>query len=265
MQRSNSSPQGKPFINRVKELLRVGKPTVGAIMHLPSAQAAIALAHVGFDWLWIDMEHGGLNIETVHMMIQATTGTNTVPIVRVPVNHEWLAKPLLDVGAMGIAIPMVNTKEEALAAVRGVRFPPEGVRGFGGATFAASRWGLSVPEYIQVANQEILTVVQIEHIDAVKRIEEIVTVPGIDVLFVGAFDLSGSMGLLGKVNHPKVEKATQTVLAAAQKAGIPAGTIVLTPQGINKRIAQGFTFLVVGTDIQFLTSAAHNLLAQIER
>ena len=250
--------------NRVKELLKAGKPAFGVVMQLPSPPAADVLAQAGFDWLWIDMEHGPLNLETVHRMIQATRGTDTVPVVRVPWNLHWLAKPILDMGAMGVIMPAVMTKKEAMEATRALRYPPEGVRGFGPG-FAALRWGLSVPEYVKVANQEIMAILLIEHIEAVDHIEEILSVPGVDLVMVGPYDLSGSMGMLGQVTHPVVEEAIGKVLAAAQRAKIPAGILALTPEDINRRLQQGFQFLIVGTDTGFLAGGAKNILGQIKR
>ena len=256
--------QERTSINRVKELLQAGGTTIGPIIQIPSASVVALLSQAGFDWLWLDMEHGPIGIETVQQMIQATKGTSTVPLVRIPWNHHWLAKPVLDVGAMGVITPMVNSKEEATAAVAALRYPPEGVRGFG-PVFAASQWGLSVPDYAKVANKEILAIVLIEDIKAVENIAEILAVPGVDLVFIGMFDLSGSMGLLGQTSHPKVEEAAQKVLAAAKRARVPAGIISLTPEDINRRIAQGFQFIAVGVDALFLTSAAKGLLGQIKR
>lgn len=250
--------------NRVKELLRAGKPALGAVMSLPSAPAAAVLAQAGFDWLWIDMEHGPINLETAHRMIQATQGTETVPVVRVPWNLHWLAKPVLDAGAMGIVFPFIRSKQEAIEAVQSVRYPPEGIRGFS-PTFAALRWGLSVPEYLKTANREIMAILLIEHIDAVGRIDEILSVPGVDLAFIGPFDLSGSMGLLGQITHPRVEEAIQKVLAAAKEAKVPVGILAMTPEDANRRLQQGFQFIMVGSDTAFLTGAAKGILSQVKR
>jgi 2-keto-3-deoxy-L-rhamnonate aldolase RhmA len=250
--------------NRVKALLKAGKPAIGVAMVLPSPPAAEILAQAGFDWLWIDMEHAALNLETAHRMIQATQGTETVPIVRVGWNLHWLAKPVLDMGAMGVIMPQVNSKQEAVDAVQALRYPPEGVRGlFPG--LAALRWGLSVPEYLKIANNEIIAILLIEHIEAVNHIDEILTVPGIDVVFVGPGDLSASMGLLGQTTHTRVEEAAQKVLAAAKRAKVPAGIMAVTPDDANRRIQQGFQFILVGMDMGFLTSGAKGILGQIKR
>jgi 4-hydroxy-2-oxoheptanedioate aldolase len=254
----------KVTTNRVKALLKAGKTAIGVSMVLPSPPAAEILAQAGFDWLWIDMEHAALNLETAHRMIQATQGTETVPIVRVVWNLHWLAKPVLDMGAMGVIMPQVSSKQEAVDAVQAVRYPPEGVRGlFPG--FAALRWGLSVPEYLKIANKEIMAILLIEHIEAVNRIEEILTVPGIDLIFVGPGDLSASMGLLGQATHTRVEEAIQKVLAATKKAKIPVGIPAVTPDDANRRIQQGFQFILVATDIGLLTSGAKGMLGQIKR
>lgn len=251
-------------INRVKSVLQSGGVAIGPIVQLPSPPMMSLLARAGFDWLWIDMEHGPIGIETAQLMIDATKGTPTVPLARIPWNHHWLAKPVLDAGAMGVVTPTVNTRAEAIAAVAALRYPPEGNRGFG-PTMAAARWGLSAMDYARVANQEILAILLIEDIRAVENIEEIVSVRGVDVVFVGLFDLSGSMGLLGQVTHPQVEAAAQKVLAAAKRAKVAAGTIASTPEEINRRIAEGFQFIAVGSDARLLTGAASELIRQIKR
>jgi len=210
------------------------------------------------------MEHAPVNLETAHRMIQATQGTETVPIVRIPWNLHWLAKPLLDMGAMGVIMPQVTSKQEALDAVQALRYPLEGVRGMG-AGFAALRWGLSVPEYLKIANNEIMAILLIEHIEAVNYIDEILTVPGVDLIFAGPFDLSASMGLLGQVTHTRVEEAIQKVLAAAKKAKVPVGIITASADDANRRIQQGFQFILVGNDMGFLTSGAKGMLGQIKR
>lgn len=256
--------QDDATINRVKRLLQSGGVAIGPIVQLPSPPLMSLLARSEFDWLWIDMEHGPIGIETAQMMIDATKGTPSVPLVRIPWNHHWLAKPVLDAGAMGVVTPTVNTKAEAIAAVAALRYPPEGMRGFG-PTIAAARWGLSAMDYAKVANREILAILLIEDIRAVENIEEIVSVRGVDVVFVGLFDLSGSMGLLGQVTHPQVEAAAQKVLTAAKRAKVAAGTIASTPEEINRRIAEGFQFIAVGSDARLLSGAASDLIRQIKR
>lgn len=250
--------------NRVKTLLEAGKPTLGVVLTMPSPHAAETLARVGFDWIWIDMEHSPINLETLDRMIQAMQGTETVPIVRVAWNHHWLAKPVLDMGAKGIMIPWVNSKQEAVEAVQALRYPPEGVRGVG-ASVAARRWGLRTSEYLKVANKEIIAILQIENIEAVNHIDEILTVPGIDMIFVGPNDLASSMGLLGQRTHPRVEEVIQKVLTAAKKAKVPVGILGFSPEAANRRIEQGFQFIAVASDGSLLSSGAKDIIRQIKK
>jgi 4-hydroxy-2-oxoheptanedioate aldolase len=251
--------------NRVKALVEAGKPTIGVVITTPSLHAVEILAGKGFDWIWIDLEHAPIDLETLDRMLQAMQGTETVPIVRVAWNRHWLAKSALDLGAKGIMIPWINSRQDAVDAVKGLRYPPEGVRGVG-ASVAARRWGVRpTSEYLKIANNEIMSVLQIETIEAVNHIDEILTVPGIDMIFVGPNDLASSMGLLGQPGHPRVEEAIQKVLAATKRAKVPVGTMGFSPEAANRRIEQGFQFIAVASDGSLLSSGAKNILKQIDR
>jgi 4-hydroxy-2-oxoheptanedioate aldolase len=222
------------------------------------------VAHAGFDWLLIDAEHGPAGIETVHAMIRATSGTQATPTVRIATNLGWRAKRVLDVGALGVMVPGVNSAEEALAAARAVRYPPEGTRGVG-PTFAALRWGLSGEDYMRNADREVMAILQIETVEAVDRIDEILAVPGVDLPLIGPYDLSASMGLLGQVDHPRVQEAIGRVLAATRKAGLPAGIFGMSADEVNRFIEQGFLAILVGVDTAFLTAGAKATLSRIAR
>jgi 4-hydroxy-2-oxoheptanedioate aldolase len=250
--------------NRLKELLASGKPAIGTLVQVPSAPVVEILAQAGFDWLMLDTEHGPIDAETLHAMIRATSGTNATPTVRVAHNLNWLTKRVLDLGALGVMMPGVNSREEALEAVRAVRYPPEGNRGFG-PTFAALRWGLTGGDYARTANREVMAIVQIEHIDAVERIDEILAVPGVELPLIGPYDLSGSMGLLGQVTHSKVQAAIERVLAAAKKAKLPVGIFGMAADEVNQYIERGFQAILVGVDVAFLAAGAQNVLSQIKR
>jgi 4-hydroxy-2-oxoheptanedioate aldolase len=250
--------------NHFKELLVSGKTAIGTIVQLPSPPVVEILAHAGFDWLLIDTEHGPIDTEKLQAMIHATTETHAAPIVRLSCNLDWLAKRALDAGALGVMMPGVNAAKDALAAVRAARYPPQGNRGFG-PTFAGLRWGLTSAEYAQQANEAMMAIVQIEHVDAVARIDEILTVPGIDLALIGPYDLSGSMGLLGQVGHSEVQAAIDRVLKAANRAKVPAGIFGVAADEINRYIMQGFQAILVGTDVAFLAASAKGMLAQIKR
>ncbi len=245
----------------LKKKLKSGQTSYGVILQLPNPTVAAILAAQGFDWIWIDTEHGAVSVETAQLMIQASQGTGAVPLVRIAENLPWLTKAYLDAGAMGIITPMVNSAREAREAVTALRYPPQGERGFGPA-MAPMRWGLrGAGPYAEAANNGILAIAQIEQIDAVKAIDEIVSVPGLDLVFVGMYDLSASMGLLGQVEHPSVVAAAQRVLASAQRAGVAAGIISLEQEAIRRRREEGFQFIAVTTDVVLLSDAASDLLA----
>jgi 4-hydroxy-2-oxoheptanedioate aldolase len=250
--------------NHFKELLKSGKPAVGTLIQLPSPPVVEVLAQAGFDWLLIDTEHGPIDAEKLQAMIRATSGTPATPIVRVACNLDWLAKRALDAGALGVMMPGVNSAEQALAAVRAVRYPPEGNRGFG-PTFAALRWGLTAAEYMEQANDAVMAIVQIEHVDAVARIDQILAVPGIDLALIGPYDLSGSMNLLGQVAHREVQAAIDRVLKAANEANVPAGIFGVNADEINRYIAQGFRAILAGVDAAFLAAGAKGMLSLIRR
>lgn len=240
--------------NIVKEKLAAGLPSVGSWLTLSSSLVAEYLAHVGFDWLVVDDEHSPTGFETTVHCFQAICTTDTMPMARVAWNDPATIKRLLDAGAMGLVIPMVNSAQEARQAVAAMRYPPQGVRSMGGSG-RVTAYGA---DYFTRANDEILCVVQIEHIDAVRAADEILCVQGVDACFVGPQDLGASMGYPPgeQTKHPEFEDAIQCVLQAAKRAGRPAGIHVQSPEDANKRIQQGFRFVALSMDKNFLLNDA---------
>ncbi len=240
--------------NKVKELWREDRAAVGTWLALGSPIVAEIISHIGFDWVVIDTEHAPIGIETTQSIIQAMFATDTVPIVRVPWNDPALIKRALDAGACGLVIPMVNSKEDAIRAVQSSRYPPIGLRSYGGPR--ARLYGGD--DYFEHSNEEIVLIVQIEHIDAVNNIKEILSVDGVDALFIGPNDLAASMGIkLGLDNpNPSHIEAVNKVLIAGQRHHVPVGILVSSPEAANQRIAQGFKFIGINSDEGFLTSAA---------
>src|SRR5262245_45815021 len=193
-------------LNRVKDLWRAGKPAFGAIVTMPSPLVVQVMARAGFDLLLIDMEHGLIDLPSAHAMILATAGTGTIPMARIAAGLPWLAKPLLDAGALGIAVPMVCSKAEGEVDAAAVRYPPVGKRMWG-PFYAPLRWDLSMSGYMQRANEEVLSIVIIEHIDAVKNISDILEVKGVDAAVIGPGDMATSLGRSGQIDHPEVQEA----------------------------------------------------------
>lgn len=240
--------------NLVKKLLREGEVALGAWLTLGSPIVAEIIASLGFDWVVIDTEHASIDIETTQSIIQAISGTDTVPIVRVPWNDPALIKRALDAGAYGLVVPMVNTKEEAVRAVQASRYPPMGIRSYGGPRVKL----YGGDDYFYHANEEIALIVQIEHITAVENIDEILTVEGVDAFFIGPMDLAASMGIkLGLDNpDPRFKKAVNRALEAGKKHNVPGGIYVSGSEAANQRIEQGFQLVALGSDERFLVSAA---------
>ena len=188
-------------LSRVRAAWSRGEAALGAVLTMPSIQMAQAIARMGFDWVVVDMEHYPMDARDVHETIAAMAGADVAPLVRVHWNEHWLAKPALDAGALGIVFPMIRNREEAEAAVAAVRYPPEGVRGWG-PTYAQLRWNLGLEEYARLANEEILTVALMEHGDAVRNIHAIAETPGLDVAFIAPSDLAATLGHLGDASTP---------------------------------------------------------------
>lgn len=247
--------------NRVKWMLKEGEVTFGTWVSIGNPDVAEILANLGFDWLVFDTEHGPLSIETVEHMIQATSGTNVVPLVRVGGNDMILIKRALDIGAYGVIVPLVNNREDAKNAVAYTRYPPRGVRGAGPRR--CSLYGMRTREYFEWADKEILTVVQVETAQAVKNIEEIITVEGVDVFFIGPTDLTTSLGVRGEQDHPKFIEAMERVLETGKKHGVSAGIMTYSVEEARRALERGFTFVNLSVDFRHLIQGAKGMLEAV--
>ncbi len=239
--------------NKLKKILKEGKFAIGTTITIGHPDVAEAIGSVGFDWVMIDTEHAPTNIPIVQNLMQAMSFSDTVPIVRVAWNDIVMIKQALDVGAHGLIVPWVNTKEEALKAVQAVRYPPEGLRGFG-----PRRPNLRDPDYFSTANREIFLGVQVETQKAVDNIDEIASVEGIDSLIVGPSDLSISLGGLRKYDNPKFVSAMERIAESAKTHGKIPG--MLAVDDVKKRASQGYKLLNITGDLWLLKDAALSLL-----
>lgn len=239
----------------LKRRLRAGETTYGAFLSFQDPGSAEIMAGIGYDWVFIDSEHSPFDLKSLQHVLMAFSGRPTVPIVRVPWNDRIRIKQVLDLGAEGILIPMVSSPAEARAAVAACKYPPTGIRGFG--PWRASDYYRNTETYIQRANDGIIIVIQIEHEDGVRRIDEMLDIPGIDAVCLGPMDLSGSMGILGQLEHPRVVEAIDRVLAAAKKRALPVCVPMET--SIETQLAwarKGANFVVTGEDHGLLRRAA---------
>ena len=240
--------------NLVKEKLKAGQLTFGGWITIPHPALAEVMALSGFEFLVIDVEHGAISAESVQTLIQAMAATEVVPLVRLAGSQRMFVNQILDTGPGGVIIPMVNSREAAEEAVRAVRYPPEGARGIGLGRAQGYNDGQR-KDYLKVANELMLAAVQIEHRDAVAHVEEIVTLPGIDLIFIGPSDLSASMGHRDQPGHPEVTKAIEKVVRIARRAQVPLGIPIGTPEEVAVRVRQGFQFLHLGLDSVYLMEA----------
>jgi len=203
--------------------IAAGETALGCVVTMYDASVSELAAEAGFDFLWIDLEHSPLTIVDAMHHVMAVRGTACAPFIRVPWNQNFLLKPILDLAPAGVIIPMVNDAKAATAAVRACRYPSEGgERGF--ATRRATGYGrMPLPEYLEYSKREPLVIVQIEHKDAVRNLDEILAVPGIDSVCIGPFDLSSSYGKTGQFDDPEIIAAIDTVREKTRKAGVLLG------------------------------------------
>lgn len=251
----------------IKQKLQSGKPSVGTWMSMAHPSIAEILAMAGYDWVVVETEHTAIDVSEVLRLIIAIEQRGSIPLVRLAGIDPTQAKAVLDSGAAGIIVPMVNTKAEAALAVSMAKYPPMGTRGVGLAR--AQGYGVDFDAYVKNANRDTLVIVQIEHIDGVNNIEEILSVPGIDGTFIGPYDLSLSLGIPGQLTHPKLVEAKEKVLKAVLKKGLAAGIHFVQPStavsDCEAAVKAGYTFIAVGTDILFLGDSARSMQSSLKK
>jgi 2-dehydro-3-deoxyglucarate aldolase/4-hydroxy-2-oxoheptanedioate aldolase len=241
------------FFERVKN----GNLLLGTILTLPSPETAELLSMAGFDWLFVDMEHTSLGVKDVQRILQAV-GKEFPCLVRIPVLDEVWIKKVLESGPAGIIVPHVNSPEDVEKILRWSKYPSEGTRSVG--ISRAQSYGLNLQEYMDKANQALIVVPQVEHIEAVENLESIVKVPGLFAVFVGPYDLSGSVGKHGKVEDPEVHRLIQEVQAICSHAGIVTGIFGKDAEAVRSYIDIGYSLVAVGTDTSILIKSAQDTL-----
>jgi 4-hydroxy-2-oxoheptanedioate aldolase len=243
--------------NHVRAKLKSGEPSVGTWLTLPDPVAARLMGRVGFDWLTVELEHAPINIETATQSFAVIAASGTAPLARPPWNTAENIKRVLDNGAWGVILPMVNTRAEAEAAVDAARYQPRGSRSVGGQLHAAS-FDTDPATYYARANDEILVVAMIEHIKAVENADAILSVPGLDAFFIGPNDLTNSMG-----RKPVFDCEDQQWLDAlkhlqqvGKKYGIASGIHVLDAAAAQRRIAEGFQLIAITSEAGMMLAKA---------
>ena len=241
-----------PFRDKLKR----GQVCLGTCITFSDPTVTEALAGA-LDFVWVDMEHNPLTLTAVQGHLLAAKGTEATVLVRVAWNDPVLIKPVLDIGAAGVIVPLIRTADDARRAVSACLYPPEGIRGFGPRR--PSNFGrLGGPEFCRTANATVLPMVQIEHIQAVENIEEILAVSGLASVVIGPNDLAGSMGHTGQPRHADVFRAIDGVIAKARRAGVPVGVgSSEDPDVLLEWCARGVNWMTMGADFSLLLRAAN--------
>ena len=254
MPRSKNTRPKTKFLNPVKAKLAAGQSVIGVVICTNNVETAARAASLGFDFLWLEMEHSPLSLESVRNIVLATRGLPAVPIARPPVNELWTAKRLLDIGVLGVIFPFTSSPELARRAAAACRYPHAGRRG-SGADLARFRWDGN-GNYYDFADENVLVVAVVEDIPGLEQIDEIAATPGIDVIFIGTSDLSFALGLRGEQEHPRLEAAVSKIAMAAKKHKKFVGRPALTVEQVRRYQRQGFRFFMAGTELDFMASGA---------
>ncbi|HIJ64913.1 MAG TPA: 2,4-dihydroxyhept-2-ene-1,7-dioic acid aldolase [Candidatus Hydrogenedentes bacterium] len=247
--------------NTVRKALLERKVTLGGWIQCGNAATAEIFAHAGFDWVAADAEHSDFDVASCTQLFRGLHGRGCTPLVRVRENDTLAIRQMLDAGAAGVIIPLIASPQEAQRAVAASKYPPQGVRGYGFARM--NEWGANFDLYAASANENVAIVVMIESKQGVENIDAILAVDGVDGVFIGPYDLSGSYGIPGQTDAPAVVEACKHVVAACASTGKSAGLHVVkpTPENVTKAIADGFTFIALGLDSVFLQQGARSALA----
>jgi len=247
----------------LKKKLQKQEVTIGSWITLGHTSIAEIMAKAGFEWLVVDMEHSVITLDITQQLIQVIEGCGVIPLVRVGENNPNIIKRVMDAGAYGVIIPMVNSQEQAETAVKAVKYPPIGTRGVGLAR--AQGYGDKFDEYAATANEESVVIAQIEHIDAVNSLESIVSVQGIDGCIIGPYDLSGSLGVPGNFEHPDVLAALKKVEQTCKERKVALGTHVIQPDYglVIEQVTKGYSFIGFSLDILFLGNSCREQLRAV--
>ena len=250
--------------NPVKAALQAGKPQVGTWLSFGSVFATRLMARVGFPWLTVDMEHSPIDWSEAAVLFGAIADAGCVPLARVPRGDHDHIKRVLDSGAHGIVVPMVDTVEQAKVAIAAAKYPPEGNRSLGGALHALN-FDTNAGDYFKNANDNVLVVLQTESPEGVDNAEAIYSLPGVDAIFVGPNDLTAQMRAPdGTDPSPdELEAMLQRILETGKKAGTPVGLHRQTTEQVKQRISEGWQFIAIGSELKMMVAGAQQFVAEL--
>ena len=229
--------------NLTKEKIKEGKNAYGVFVPMWCPTIVEIIGHIGFDFVILDAEHSPMSAESCEQMVRAADCVNITPIIRIAMNIRQNILRYLDIGALGVLMPQINSKAEVETVIESVKYPPEGRRGLAGVR--AANYGLtgSLGAYVKEANREIMVIVQVETMKAIDNLKEILAVPGTDVIFIGPTDLSSAMGYPGQANHPEVQKMIGYLVDEIRTAGKAAGTVAYDLDTLRRCKERGFQYI----------------------
>jgi len=247
--------------NLTKDKIKEGKKAYGVFVPMSCPTIVEIIGHIGFDFVILDAEHSPISAESCEHMVRAADCVSITPIIRVGVNIRQNILRYLDIGALGVLMPQINSKAEVETVIESVKYPPEGRRGLAGVR--AANYGLtgSLDAYVKEANRETMVIVQVETMQAIDNLKEILAVPGTDVIFIGPSDLSSAMGYPGQVNHPEVQKMIVYLVDEIRKAGKVAGTVAHDLDALRRCKERGFQYIAYNVGPMLVKSGREYLEA----
>jgi 2-keto-3-deoxy-L-rhamnonate aldolase RhmA len=250
--------------DRFKQVIKTGKPILGAWLQLTDPLISRNLSKIGFDFLLIDWEHAAINVESLQNILYGFENSDTCPLVRLPKNDPLWTKWALDLGAEGVVVPNIQTAEEAKLAVASCKYPPKGIRGWGPKI--PSNFFVDIDTYNVEANNRTVAILQIEHIRGVENLDDILRVPGIDSIFIGPADLSASLGILGQWKNPLLIDNIKKIINKTKSAGLPVSMAVdeSAPE-VLRWISEGVQIVTLGMDWTFIQEQALDSLQAVKQ
>ena len=250
--------------NNLKEVLKEGKNVFGPFMKFTDPAAVEIMGFAGFDFVIIDAEHGPISMQNAQNMIRSAETANITPIIRVASNDEALILRALDIGAQGIEIPQINIKSQAIKAVKSVKYSPQGERGVCRYVRAANYSSMDKFEYFKSANNETMIIAHIEGVEGINNLDEILSVPGIDVIFVGPYDLSQSLSIPGEVNNPLVTEKMKEVVLKCRENKVAVGTFVDDVKTAKFWVSLGVQYMSFSVDVGILYEASKQIVKKFK-
>lgn len=254
---NNKSKDVSLLKNRLKT-----ETIAGSWLSLGSEEASEIIAQSGFSFVVIDLEHTGIDIKTAEKLIRVIELSGSSPLVRISENNPTQVKRIMDCGAHGIIVPMVNNQNDAELAVASIYYPPRGIRGVG--LYRAQKYGAGFDEYKKWLAENAVVIIQIESKEAVEHLDDILSVDGIDAAIIGPYDLSNSLGHSGQLYHPEVLKSQEKFVMSCNKYGVAPGIHIVHPdkEKLEQRISEGFRLIAYGVDMIFLENAVRKAFNQ---